>query len=367
MKRVFLPFAAVLLAGLTSQCSKMESKEAGESAPVADEVRQTPVVAAAIPAAVPAAVPAAEEPVVVAGGEVVAPSAAQEFAPRARTKSQLEDGVFTFMAYNLKNWLVMERGGSEKPKPEREVKAVLDMILDVKPDILGVCEIGTKDDLLDLQKRLKDAGLDLPHAELCDGPDAYRNLAVLSRFPIVARDHQTNLSYQMAGQTFPFNRGILDATVEPAPGYRLRLLGNHLKSKRPVDEGDEAEMRRNESRLLRAHVESIMAAAPDTNLLVYGDLNDTKNTDVILDLKGKEGRADHLYDLWLRDRFGFTWTHYWTTADEYARIDYVLYTKSLAPEILKQDSYIHHAPEWFTASDHRPLVVRIAPKDVPPR
>lgn len=351
MKRVLSYLTVLLVAGVTCQCSKKEdSGDVGADQPVPQAAPVTVETSTASESAPEAGSPAPAE-----------------FAPRARTKSQLESDVVTFMAYNVKNYLTMERGSSEQPKPEREIKALLGMITDVKPDIIGVCEIGTKEDLLDLQKRLKEAGVDLPHADLCDGPDAYRNLGLLSSFPIVATNHQTNLSYQMAGGTFPFNRGILDAIVEPAPGYKLRLLGTHLKSKRPVDEGDEAEMRRNESRLLRKHIESIIAADADTNLLVYGDLNDTKNTDVILDLKGKEGRQDHLYDLWLRDRFGFTWTHYWITADQYARIDYVLYTKSLAPEILKQDSYIHHAPEWFTASDHRPLVVRISPRDVKPR
>ena len=242
----------------------------------------------------------------------------------------------------------MERGGANPaPKPAREIKAVVRMIDDVKPDVLGVCEIGTLADLKDLQGRLKAAGLDLPHVEYCDGPDAVRNLGLLSRHPIVARDHQTNLWYRIEGKSLPFQRGILDATIEPAPGYRLRLLGVHLKSKREVDEGEQEEMRRNEALLLRRHVEKIMGGAPATNLLVYGDINDTKNTGVFKEIRGMEGRADHLYHLWLRDRYGYTWTHYWITADIYSRIDYVMYSKSLAPEILKRDSYLHHAPEWF--------------------
>ena len=336
----------MLIVGLTTRCKP--------AAPPADATPPPP----------PA--PAAAQPT--AEAEPAEPAAPLvEFAPRARPNSRLEPGVFTFMAYNLKNYLTMERGNKEAPKPEREIKALLSMIADVKPDVLGVCEIGSLADLQDLQARLKSSGIDLPHAELCDGADAVRNLGLLSKFPIVARDHQTNLTYSLAGSAMPFQRGILDATIEPAPGYQLRLLGVHLKSKRQTDQGDEAEMRRNEARLLRQHIESIVAAKPDTNLLVYGDLNDTKNTDVFMDLRGKEGRPDHLYDLWARDRFGFTWTHYWITADEYARIDYLLYSKPLAPEILKQDSYIHHAPEWFTASDHRPIVLRIKPQDVKPK
>ena len=293
------------------------------------------------------------------------PEAAPLPTPKARPRSQLPQNTLTFVAYNVKNYLTMPRGNADQPKPEREIKALLHMLADVKPDILGLCEIGTKADLLDLQSRLKKAGIDLPHAELCDGPDAVRNLALLSKFPIHDVNHQTTLSYRMSGRIFPFHRGVLDVTVEPVPGYKLRLLGTHLKSKREVEEGDQNEMRRNEGALLRQHVEKIMRENPESNLLVYGDLNDTKQTDVFKVIRGPEGRRDHLFDLWLRDRFGFTWTHYWITADIYSRIDFILYSKALAPEILKRDSYIHHAPEWFTASDHRPLVVRIQPENSP--
>ena len=68
-------------------------------------------------------------------------------------------------------------------------------------------------------------------------------------------------------QTHPFQRGILDATLQVTPDYQLRLIGIHLKSRREVEEGDQAVMRRHEAVLLREHVEAILEAAPHTNLL----------------------------------------------------------------------------------------------------
>lgn len=318
----------------------------------------------------PAATPPAAAPAETAAVEGAPPAddATRSEDTRPRKASELDPRFVTFVGYNLRNYLKMERQGKggllpDQPKPEREIRALVEMVADVKPDILGVCEIGTREDLADLQQRLAGGGVNLPVAEWVDSADEHRNLALLSRFPIVERHHRTDLTYQLAGTVLPFGRGILDATVEPAPGYRLRLVGTHLKSKRDVEEGDQEEMRRNEAHLLRQHIDGILGADPRTNLLVYGDLNDIKNTASIQEVKGEKGSANALLDLYLRDRYGYTWTHFWSAGDQYSRFDFALVSKGLLPEIQKRDCYIHSAPEWMAASDHRPLVVRLLPEE----
>ena len=49
------------------------------------------------------------------------------------------------------------------PKPEREIAALVTMIQKSEPAVLGLVEIGSMEDVVDLQKRLKAAGFDLPH------------------------------------------------------------------------------------------------------------------------------------------------------------------------------------------------------------
>src|SRR4051812_11920522 len=71
-------------------------------------------------------------------------------------------GQITFCSYNLKNYIKMERSVAGKRtddvgKPEKEITAEVRFLSEIKPDVLGVCEIGTETELKDLQGRLKEA------------------------------------------------------------------------------------------------------------------------------------------------------------------------------------------------------------------
>jgi endonuclease/exonuclease/phosphatase family metal-dependent hydrolase len=294
---------------------------------------------------------------------------AVESPPAGQAESPAEIRV---VAYNLRNWLRMERRLSgdpvpDAPKPEAEKAAVVRILAHVRPDVLGVCEIGTAEDVADLQARLRDAGHHLPHLLLHQGADPERRLALISRFPIVANQSATDLTYSIGSRSHRFQRGILDATLQITPDYRLRLLGTHLKSRREVEEGDQAVMRRHEAVLLREHVEKILEATPDTNLLLYGDFNDTKNQQPIKVIQGRFGDANHLRDLWLKDEDGHRFTYYWSVADSYDRIDFAFVNEGLWPEIETAKSFLAADPDWLKASDHRPLVIVLRPEESPGR
>jgi endonuclease/exonuclease/phosphatase family metal-dependent hydrolase len=250
------------------------------------------------------------------------------------------------------------------PKPEEQIVALIDAIVAVQPDILGVCELGDEPFLKDFQNRLKAKGIDLPHTEIVeDRWEGSRNLALLSRFPIVERQSRDDLSYRLDDTVQPFQRGILDVTVAPNADYRLRCIGLHLKSKREVREADQEAMRRNEAQLAREHIDKILADQPGINLLTYGDFNDTRNEAPVRTLQGRFGTDGWLDDLKLADSYGFRWTHHWSWADIYARIDFALVSSGLSPEVDRDRSYILHFKDWDLASDHRPLVVSLKPED----
>jgi endonuclease/exonuclease/phosphatase family metal-dependent hydrolase len=278
----------------------------------------------------------------------------------------------TFCAYNLKNWLTMDRLDMKTyqtlpaaPKPEAEREQVVKILAAIKPDILGVCEIGTADDLADLQKRLKAAGIDLPHTELAHGGDSTRRLALLSRLPIKARNSQTNLTYQLGAQTLPFQRGILDVTIAITPTFDLHCVGVHLKSMREIEEADQAQMRRNEARLLRKHLDSIFTHDSGARILVYGDFNEHRNEPAIAEIMGSPRTSDTaMQDIWLKDRNGEVWTHFWDTADTYSRLDYCFMSRVLRPHIDFNRCYIYSSRDFDKASDHRPLVIKISPEPI---
>lgn len=269
-----------------------------------------------------------------------------------------------FCAYNVKNWLNMDRAYGERvqiaSKPEKEKEAVIATIKAVSPDILGLCEIGGPDDLKDIQTRLKKAGIDMPYFENAHGGDSTRTLGLLSRYPIIGRDSQVNLTYRIGETIFPVQRGILDVSIQIKPDFVVRALGVHLKSMREVPEADQSLMRRNEAHLLRQHINGIFKKDPKVKLLAYGDFNEHAHEPSIDEIKGNRTDAEtYMNDIQLRDLNGEVWTHFWDTADSYSRLDYFFVSPELRNHSDFRASFIYTNKKFDDASDHRPIVLSI--------
>jgi endonuclease/exonuclease/phosphatase family metal-dependent hydrolase len=270
-------------------------------------------------------------------------------------------------SYNLENYVSAsprepgERAGA-RAKSEKEIAAIIRIVKEINPDILGVCEMGSPERFEDFKKRLNEEGLGYMASEYVSAADDDRHLALVSRFPIVARNSRSDVPFELGGRPEKVLRGILDVTVEVNPGYRLRLVGVHLKSKLPIPAG-EALVRRMEAEQLRKHLDGILTAVPDTNLVCYGDFNDTKNQPAIQEIMGPRNSPFHMADLWARDEVGDKWTHYWKTADEYSRIDYIFVSPALFREVVLAKSRVYRSEFWNDASDHRPVFTTIIAKN----
>jgi endonuclease/exonuclease/phosphatase family metal-dependent hydrolase len=316
----------------------------------------TPGEAPAAASNTPVSTPAPEKKPAPAATPVAAPAPQKGVSPEASASGSLR-----FIGYNVENWLTMDRYENGKNtknanKPEDQKAAVVAILARLKPDVLGLCEIGQKEDILDLQTRLKAAGLDLPNLHYAGGVDPTRHLALLSRFPISKTGTIAKSDYTLEGQTLSIQRGVLDATVT-ANGSDYRFLGVHLKSKREVENGDQAAMRLNEAHLLRDHIDSILAADPATKLVAYGDFNDTRASPAIKLIQGTYNHPNYLTPLPLKDRNGEFWTHFWEREDVYSRFDWIMVSQPLKPEVNFEASRIIDEPEWGKASDHRAVMM----------
>jgi len=281
-----------------------------------------------------------------------------EPGPEAASPPPPPPSELRFVAYNLRNYFTasLRRGDrTEAPKPEKAIQALVSLLASARPDVLGLCEIGSPADLADLQRRLAAAGLDLPHTELASGADEHRRMALVSRHPIARRDSPNPPAFRLKGQTMRMRRGILDATVA-AGNHSFRFLGVHLKSKRETPEADQELMRRNEAWILRQRADAILAKDPDTLLCVYGDFNDTRRSTTLRAIKGPYRSPRFLAPLPLADSRGDLWTHFWDDQHVYSRFDYILVNKPLEALVAKSEGRLLDAPEWRAASDHRPLL-----------
>ena len=260
--------------------------------------------------------------------------------------------TFVVGSFNIENWNSIERHGQlNQPKPRAEKEAVLAVIASVHPDVLGLEELGTPDDLAELRAGLADKGVTYPFAEYLQGPDHDRRVCLLSRFPIVERQSRTDYTYQLNGQTLPISRGLLDVGIKVNDRYSFRAIVVHLKSKRAVDHDDQAAMRLEEAKLLRAHLTGIFKNAPATKLLALGDFNDTPGTAPIQTVLGTAPFA--LTALPCQTSKGYTGTHLWKFHGEWSRFDYLLASPGLANDFVTGSAHIYEGPGAGEASDHR--------------
>ena len=234
---------------------------------------------------------------------------------------------------------------------------------------------GSTNALLELQRSLKSCGLDLPNWEHITGFDTNIHVAILSRFPIIARHPQTNDFFLLNGSRFRVSRGFAEVDIQVNSNYSFTLISAHLKSRRPIPETDEADLRLEEAKVLREKIDAHLAANPNMNLIVLGDFNDLHDSHPIKTIIGRGKKA--LVDTRPAERNGdsepqsdrrlasrnIAWTHFYAKTDEYSRIDYIFLSHGMAREWDPTGTYVLALPNWGLASDHRPLVATFEATD----
>ncbi len=283
--------------------------------------------------------------------------------------------TFRVATYNVENYLDQPTASRPHVKAAEAKAKIRESLRALKPDVLALEEMGATNALLELRDSLKAEGLDLPFWEHVTGHDTNIHVAVLSKFPLTARRPHTNDQFLLSGRRFHVSRGFAEVDIRVNANYSFTLLAAHLKSKRPVPEGDEAEMRLEEAKALREHIDADLAANPNVNLIVLGDFNDVKNspsTKAILgrgktkltDTRPAERNGDTAPNPAGRfDPMNVTWTYYYGIEDTYSRIDYILLSPGMAREWVKEETYIPTIPNWGVGSDHRPLVATFQATD----
>jgi endonuclease/exonuclease/phosphatase family metal-dependent hydrolase len=282
--------------------------------------------------------------------------------------------LFRVATYNLENYLESPLGTRPAKSPEGKAK-IRESLRASRADVVALQEVGGTNALQELRASLKAEGLDYPFWEHVPGWDTNIQVAVLSRFPITARRPHTNDSFLLFGRRFRVSRGFAEVDIKVNDRYSFTLLTTHLKSRRPVPEADEAELREQEALLLREKIDARLAANPNANLIVLGDLNnphDSKSTRAVI------GRGRHaLIDARPAERNGdnqpnpnpryeprhVTWTYHYGKEDSYQRIDYILFSRAMAREWNKDETYVVALPNWGIGSDHRPVVAGFSAED----
>jgi endonuclease/exonuclease/phosphatase family metal-dependent hydrolase len=141
--------------------------------------------------------------------------------------------TFRVATYNLNTYLDQATETRRSKTPEAKAK-IRESIRALNPDVLALQEMGSVSALQELRGSLKADGLDYPYWEHVSGFDTNIHVAVLSKFPIVARRPHTNDNFLLNGRRFSVSRGFAEMDIRVNPTYTFTLITAHLKSRRPA-------------------------------------------------------------------------------------------------------------------------------------
>lgn len=262
-----------------------------------------------------------------------------------------------FLMLNVGNYFVAgEKQRSRhtmQPKSEKARDAVAEVIASVKPELVGLIEIGGPLALEDLKERLRASGLDYPHSKVLVRGGEDRALALLSMHPIVQDASRAN--YGLYGQQRRrMLRGILDITCRLSDGRMFRIIGAHLKSRVGADFAATASLREREAHTLAGYIHAIMKEQPELPVLVYGDWNDDPGDASVRLLQQGTGNISSLNRLRPVDSRGEEWTLYYRRGNTYHTFDQIFVNKPLKKRLKRGDEYgVVDIPAAQQASDHR--------------
>ncbi len=255
------------------------------------------------------------------------------------------------------DFLFLDTEGLSARSTLKKKNAVLFQISDSGADVVLLSSLGDRKVLDALTEKTE-----MIFAKFADSKKG-GHLGLMSRIVPESVKIYSNMNYTIKEDVkLPVLRGFLHAVFEK-DGYRLHMLGAHLKDRTTHPEYNQTDMRRYEARELRYLATEIIKNEENPNILVLANLNDTCGKSPVKAVYNRRfGVKKRLFDLRPLDSFGTSWTCWNAEIDAYERIDYAIASSPLLPEIDHTNCRIaENRPD--KASKHRPLIVRVLCED----
>ncbi|MFW6218345.1 MAG: endonuclease/exonuclease/phosphatase family protein [Verrucomicrobiota bacterium] len=275
-------------------------------------------------------------------------------------------GSIRIATYNVQNYLITDRwfDGAwrpEYPKPESEKARVREAILEVRPDVLLLQEMGPPPFLEELRADLAEAGLDYAHAVHFRAVDEERHLAVLSMLPFAEVVKHRDLDFKYLDRRALVKRGFLELRLEDPAGADFQLFTLHLKSRWTDDAADpESALRRTrEAEACRNRLVERTFESGRDRFLVAGDFNDHP-VSAPLRRFYERGELEIARRLPAVDGKGESWTYFYRKQLSYTTVDAFVVSDALRPAVREGRASVHGGADVLEGSDHRMVFVDLA-------
>lgn len=197
----------------------------------------------------------------------------QNFAP----PKLRESGKVRVCIWNLKLYLdtykMTERGRTKAPKSEAEKRAIVEVLREINPDVLGVEEIGTDKFLKEFLNILRESGLSYPHVAVSDKTDEYPHCAILSKLKFKSNSVMGDAFFDYFGKPSRSPRALILAEFE-TEGTKWFFGSLHLKSRFGARKRDKnfSKFRTFECEKIAEDLKKILES--NHPIIIGGDFND---------------------------------------------------------------------------------------------
>lgn len=270
------------------------------------------------------------------------------------TRDDLQPNAFTVLSYHL---------GTTGAAHQEVRQDFIHTVSEEYPDILALQGVAHEDGLVTLRDAFTAEGLSYPHARLLQNGTGGNTLAVLSRHPIVLQTMRTNDSYSIEGTPRSVQCGFLDASIVVDGHFLLRLFIADLVGKDYHPLG-QAEMRRNEARLLAQHLRRALKDQPNQHILVACSMSDISDSAAFREITSK--KTSDLIALEPRDDKGNGWTFFVGKNGGYVTHDFFFVTHELETRLEAGGTRVVHEVGVAENSPYRPLLTTVRHRDPEP-
>ncbi len=238
------------------------------------------------------------------------------------------------------------------------------VLLSTNADIIVLAGLADMNDFSTIKKLL---GTKFVFAKAVSGPAPAGFLTIFSKLRPTSCETISGLKYNIKKNTpVPVGNDFLEITFN-VNGYQLLLFAGILKNRSKHPKYSQTNMRRYEARELRKLATAVLRRKPDANIMVLGNFNDTCGKSPLNALYSRRsGIRRRLFDIRPVDHINVAWTAVDERRDEYERIDYMLVSFGLVPEIERSMSRVVAFKNWRSISAHRPIVATVSPVDAKP-
>ncbi len=264
---------------------------------------------------------------------------------------------------------IWDQPGYRDRKFSEAAQAVAKTIVEINADVIGLEEVGTKADVIELLEEVRKLGLDYPYC-VAGGPvekHTYQNNAVFSKFelkdlvsPIPGREaYDTELDDPEAEAWTGVRKGL--RLTFTAHGQTFHMYVLHMTSERG---GHDADARRiAEASIVRRNYLPLLTSGK--HVIVMGDLNDRRNDPAIRRIRGRDDiqpdliqTGRHYY--FGRDELDTRWTYNFRGTRN--QIDHILLSESIEQRCKRvRARTLNHGSALV--SDHLPFIVELELKD----